>query len=230
MTPKEPPMPRRRTAIIVTSIAVVAVAALGVGAYAVVDSMAGSFHIAGGKPAAAAEHTPTVTPTPTVVPLGGVLDEETALDLRREMPDSGDFAYKMPDGRWVKTNRLQPMPAEVMAAEQAKADAVPLQQGHGPQDATAGLKAANAAAGNFRYATGKQVVFISQVPLSADRSGSTNVLQWNIDGGLEMRIPWESLGRYNAFASADEALAFAHQYVDPLPDVANWDIVVAHQH
>ena len=54
---------------------------------------------------AAVEKTATPTPTPTAVPLGGVLTKDAALTLRQDMAANGDFAYAMPDGTWVKTNR-----------------------------------------------------------------------------------------------------------------------------
>ncbi|WP_285117329.1 hypothetical protein [Leifsonia sp. fls2-241-R2A-40a] len=219
-------MPRRtRTAIIATSIAVVVLAAVGVGGWALLDSMNGSFRIGAGKPAAAAVETHTATSTPTVVPVGGVLDEETALELRREMPDNGDFAYKTPDGRWIKTNRHQPMPAEVMAAEQAQLDQLAVPAGTAAADGLAGAKAATAAAGASSYRTGRHVLLISKIPVAT--SYSTNGLKWVIMGGLEKSLPAGVGG--NGWDDEATAVAKAQELIAAQPDAGDWDIVVAQQ-
>lgn len=216
---------RRARTIVTTSLAVVAIAALGTGVWAVTDSMNRSFRIVD-APAAAAEKTPSSTPipTPTVVPIGGVLDEETALELRREMPENGDFAYKMPDGRWIKTNRHQPMPAEVMAAEQTKADAVPLPAGTSLDDVKKVRQNATSARGAYNYATGRNVVLVLQ---GLQGAGGGNVVMWQMDANNNLLY---QLGKgENGWATPEEVVARAQALIATMPDAGDWDIVVAHQ-
>lgn len=225
---------RRTTAIVAGSVAVVVVAALGAGVWAVTGAMDSSFRFGGGVAAAStptgtATGTATATPTPlpdaSVVAVGGVLDAEAALELRREMPESGDFAYQLPDGRWIKTNRLQPMPPEVMAVEQAKADAVPLPAGTSIEDWKTVRKNGTSARGSYSYATGRNVVIVLQ---GIQGCGGANCVMWQMEAplGLLDKLP---IGG-NGFDTAEDAVAESQQLIATMPDAPTWDIVVAHQH
>jgi hypothetical protein len=219
-------MSRRRTIIAwtVVSIAAVAVIVGGLGVWALTDSMHHSFTIAAAR-ADAETKTPSSTPTPTIVPIGGILDEETALELRREMPDSGDFAYKLPDGRWIKINRNQPLPPEVTAAEQSKADAVPLPTGGTLEDVKVVRQNATNARGAYNYATGRNVVLILQ---GLQGSQGANRVMWQMDANNNLLYQLHT--GENGWATADEAVARAQQLIATMPDAGDWDIIVAHQH
>ncbi|WP_285117327.1 hypothetical protein [Leifsonia sp. fls2-241-R2A-40a] len=219
-------MPRRRTTIIVTSIGVVAVAALGVGAFVFVDSMNGSFRLSSGS-AAAAEKTPPATSTPTlkVVPVGGVLDEETALDLRREMSDNGDFAYKLPDGRWVKTNRFQPLPDAVKADADAQAVAMPRTSGSTWQEGAAGTKNADDTAGRIQFATGKKTVIISTQLKAAEGIGNAyNVPTYAVNGAITPGMV--AMNGAGGWGTVDEAVAAVQADIAAQPDANNYLLVV----
>ena len=165
---------------------------------------------------AAVEKTATPTPTPTAVPLGGVLTKDAALTLRQDMAANGDFAYAMPDGTWVKTNRFQPLPAAVVAIQQAKVDAMVKPSGSSMHDSTNGLSAAAAFTGQYAYATGKRLAYISQ-QLQAAASGPSNVMTWTVIGpGLS--------GKGQPSEAA--AQKFAAQQIATQSNPANWDILV----
>lgn len=215
--------PRHRI-IVVTAVAAVAVVVFGAGAWALKVSMDNSLRIPG-VPAAAPIETSTTTPTPTDVSIGGILDEETALELRREMPDSGDFAYKLPDGRWVKVNRNQPLPAEAMAAEQIKADALPLPTDGSVDEVKKVRQGALSARGAYTFGTGRNAFLVYQ-GLQGTRSG--NVTMWQLDAPNSVL---NQLGKgENGWPSAEQAVARAQQLIATLPDAVNWDIIVANQH
>ena len=184
-------------------------------------TLAGCTPVANGlfneKPAAVEKTaTPTPTPTPTAVPLGGVLTKDAALTLRQDMPDNGAYAYAMPDGTWVATNRFQLLPAAVVAIQQAKVDAMVKPSGPSMRDATNGLAAAGAFAGQYSYATGKRLAYISQ-QLQAAPSGPSNVMTWTVIGsGLSAKgQPSEAAARQ-----------FAAQQIAAQSNPANWDILV----
>ena len=159
---------------------------------------------------------PTASATPTAVPLGGVLTKDAALTLRQDMPDNGAYAYAMPDGTWVATNRFQPLPGAVVAIQQAKVDAMVKPSGSSMHDSTNGLSAAAAFTGQYAYATGKRLAYISQ-QLQASASGSSNVMTWTVIGpGLS--------GKGQPSEAA--AQKFAAQQIATQGSPANWDILV----
>ena len=158
----------------------------------------------------------SATSTPTAVPLGGVLTKDAALTLRQDMAANGDFAYAMPDGTWVKTNRFQLLPAAVVAIQQAKVDTMVKPSGSSMHDSTNGLSAAAAFTGQYAYATGKRLAYISQ-QLQASASGSSNVMTWTVIGpGLS--------GKGQPSEAA--AQKFAAQQIAAQSNPANWDILV----
>ena len=159
---------------------------------------------------------PTTSATPTVVPLGGVLTKDAALTLRQDMPENGAYAYAMPDGTWVATNRFQPLPAAVVAIQQVKMAAVVKPSGLSTSDSRDGFTAARSFTGQYSYGTGRQVAYISQ-QLQANMSTLTNTPTWTVIGaGL------------SAKGQPSEAAAqkFAAQQIAAQSNPANWDILV----
>ncbi|MFJ3393658.1 hypothetical protein [Leifsonia aquatica] len=216
---------KRRTTTIIVIASVVGLAAIGAGAWGVKNLVDNTIKIPAAPAAAAVVNTATSTPTPTAVAIGGVLDEETALELRREMPDNGDFAYKLPDGRWIRTNRHQPLPAEVTAAEQTKADAVPLPTGGSLEDVKKVRQNATNARGAYNYATGRNVVLVLQ---GLQGSHGANRVMWQMDANNNLLYQLHQ--GENGWATADEVVARAQQLIATMPDAGDWDIIVAHQH
>ena len=184
-------------------------------------TLAGCTPVANGlfneKPVAV-EKTAAPTPTVAAVPLGGVLTKDAALTLRQDMPENGAYAYAMPDGTWVATNRFQLLPAAVVAIQQAKMAAVVKPSGSSTSDSRDGFTAARSFTGQYSYATGRQVAYISQqlqANINPDRP--SNVMTWTVIGpGL------------SAKGQPSEAAAqkFAAQQIAAQSNPANWDILV----
>ncbi|MBO1737209.1 hypothetical protein [Leifsonia sp. TF02-11] len=165
-------MPRRRT-LIVTSVAVVAVAAIGVGVWAFTDTLNASLHIAGG-PTAAAEKTPTAAPTP--------VDEEAAAKLAAETaargltvgtvltPDQAKvighywqgnlIPYKMADGSQVLISRDQPLPENVKADAGRKVTAAANESANSGDTLNGAVEQESK---KISYATGHQVIVVAHV-------------------------------------------------------------------
>ena len=221
---KEPRISRRRTTVIAASATVLVVAALCGGAYTVIDAISGSFRI-GHEAAAPATATKAPTPAPTVVPVGGVLDEETALELRREMPDSGDYAYRLPDGRWIKINTVQPLPADVVATEQQKVSMSLPSTGTTIEAAVTRAKGTTSAAGSSQFATGKLTLVIS-LQAQGNGDGSGNRLVYKVLGAVQ---PGSELARANeagGWSDPDEALTAVQAIVSQSPDAAKYQIIL----
>ncbi|MFF2053686.1 hypothetical protein ACFVU2_18935 [Leifsonia sp. NPDC058194] len=214
---------KRRTIAVIVIASVVGLAAIGTGVWGVKTLVDNSFKIQAAPAAAAVVKTATPTPTPTVVPVGGILDEETALGLRQDMPANGDYAYKLPDGRWIKTNRLQPLPDAVVAAEEAKVNAAPhAQAGVVANEFSAAVRAAYSLADASQFATGKTTVVVTQIPFVAD-GGSTSVIRWGVVGH---QAPPSIAGSKGGWDSAAEATAAAQAAISALPDAASYAIIV----
>ena len=160
--------------------------------------------------------TTASAPSPTAVPIGGILEKETALNLRREMSINGDFAYMMPDSTWVKTNRFQPLPAPVVADQQAKALDIPTEIGKDAAAGLAGQASATKYAGNFTFSTGKSLAFIVRIPQAA-QGGATNALRWVIRGTYKTN---------DEFPSAVAAQQSAAAVIAARPDPLAWEIIV----
>ena len=161
---------------------------------------------------------PTASATPTVVPLGGVLTKDAALTLRQDMPENGAYAYAMPDGTWVATNRFQPLPAAVVAIQQVKMAAVVKPSGSSTSDSRDGFTAARSFTGQYSYGTGRQVAYISQqLQANINPDGPSNVMTWTVIGaGLSAKgQPSEAAARQ-----------VAAQQIAAQSNPANWDILV----
>jgi hypothetical protein len=124
--------------------------------------------------------SPAATTTPKAIQIGDKLYEDTAFTYRRELPDNGDYAYRMADGNWVYVNRFQVLPAGVMAEVQTQANAVPEPKGTSADDAIAGRKAAVDFTVNASFATGKSVLLVAQ-QLAAGADGFYR-LAWTVSG------------------------------------------------
>ena len=109
-----------------------------------------------------------------------------------------------------------PLTAAVVAIQQAKVDAMVKPSGPSMRDATNGLAAARAFTGQYAYATGKRLAYISH-QLQANMTTLTNTPTWTVIGpGLS--------GKGQPSEAA--AQKFAAQQIATQGSPANWDILV----
>ena len=219
---------KHRKALIITSVSIVAGAAIIAGAgIAVINGIDSNTKAviaatASATPAASATPKATAPAAPKDAKVGDTLDKDTALSLRQNLADNGDYAYNL-NGQWVKINRFQPLPAAVQADVNAKAAAVA-----GPADTTmdagvAAIKAAESFSGTTGYNTGKSVIFITQLPTS-NAGGPGNHLVWEAVGAVTPDLA--SANEAGGWASADAAKAAAEASVSGLPNAGSYVVVV----
>ncbi|WIB65486.1 hypothetical protein [Curtobacterium sp. MCBD17_040] len=174
-----------------------------------------------------------VTPTPTVsaapqvtvatvasLPIGAPLPATVAVAIRKNPPANGDYAYQLPDKSWIKISTKQPLPANVIADQQGKANAVQKPtNGMGYQQVFAVRDSADAFLGEYTFATGRNAVYVYQGTYAV---AGQNVPCWQVSG-----TPANQLGvGMNHWPSSAAAVAAAKQLIASSSTPNGFDIVV----
>lgn len=153
------------------------------------------------------------------LPAGSVLNDAQAEALRGAL-GKGVKAYKLPAGETILVKKSEPLPASVIAAEEAKLSAVDLPGGSSPEEQTATFSKLQAAASSVNSATGKRACTVLQAEVG-NLDGPGTSVQW-----VAMGCPYPKGGVVPAGADKGAVIAEAEARIAAQPDAADWALII----